>query len=481
MTRSKWTPEEDQILKEAVMTYGEGDWQSVASCLDGRTGQQVLHRWCKSINPAIRSGRWDRNEDAALLAAVRLYGVGQWNKIAQHVPGRTDVKCRERYMNVLAPEINNSRWTKEEDQRLVEIVSRVGIGKWSYVADLLGGRTDNQCWRHWRSLHKQGIAPTPPENSDNEEVGTFPSFPELEREKQGETGDENVQSAGLGDDHDEVMSTTKTASVNRKRRQLTGTERARKRQWKRATSKHVTPLLTTPANRLPQDSLLSPVAQQQQQQAPATAPLDTYTQPLLTPGMTPPPVWNLGTQPASAVTPNWPATSSVGRGGRWASVSGPRSSGAARFYGSSDYYGQDMGTPTRGAGHARRKSRHTNWRHFLRISEGDEAEEGAGQGGNGGFELGKHVKPIMPSLSTVSALENLGEAVPEIVDAFNNALVGDNDDPAVPDDNNPAMDALRQRVEAVYIWPLLLGTINPKSVGENGMPVAVAGNDDDGT
>ncbi|KAJ2890958.1 hypothetical protein GGI21_005999, partial [Coemansia aciculifera] len=132
MSRSKWTPEEDQLLHEAVMTYGEGDWQAVASCLDNRTGQQVLHRWCKSINPAIRSGRWDRDEDVALLAAVRLYGVGQWTKIAKHVPGRTDVKCRERYMNVLTPDVNNTQWTAAEDARLIAIVNRVGIGKWSY-------------------------------------------------------------------------------------------------------------------------------------------------------------------------------------------------------------------------------------------------------------------------------------------------------------------------------------------------------------
>ncbi|KAJ1933004.1 hypothetical protein FBU59_006180, partial [Linderina macrospora] len=40
MSRSKWTEEEDRILTEAVMAYGEGDWQSVAACLDNRTGQQ---------------------------------------------------------------------------------------------------------------------------------------------------------------------------------------------------------------------------------------------------------------------------------------------------------------------------------------------------------------------------------------------------------------------------------------------------------
>ncbi|KAJ1669495.1 hypothetical protein GGF38_002214, partial [Coemansia sp. RSA 25] len=237
MSRSKWTPEEDQLLHEAVMTYGEGDWQAVASCLDNRTGQQVLHRWCKSINPAIRSGRWDKDEDVALLAAVRLYGVGQWTKIAKHVPGRTDVKCRERYMNVLTPDVNNAQWTAAEDARLVAIVSRVGIGKWSYVADLLGNRTDNQCWRHWRSLHKKGKAPAPPADPEGEhgEEGTVPSFPEWEAERRRRQRDDAPGAADADADADALLSFAHTQGNGRKRKTTSGIESARKRQWKRAT------------------------------------------------------------------------------------------------------------------------------------------------------------------------------------------------------------------------------------------------------
>ena len=35
----------------------------VSSFLDGRTGSQCMHRYIKSINPSIKRGKWDQEED----------------------------------------------------------------------------------------------------------------------------------------------------------------------------------------------------------------------------------------------------------------------------------------------------------------------------------------------------------------------------------------------------------------------------------
>ncbi|OMH85671.1 Myb-like protein L [Zancudomyces culisetae] len=172
LTKKHWNVDEDEMVRQLVSYYGEGQWQSISSCIEGRTSQQVLHRWYKVLHPMIKSGRWTEDEDALLLEAVKLYGVGKWTKISQHVPGRTDVKCRERYVNVLAPNVNHSKWTREEDHKLIEIVNRVGVGKWSYVSYLMGNRSDNQCWKHWQILHKRGMAHLPPQDISNEDEGS---------------------------------------------------------------------------------------------------------------------------------------------------------------------------------------------------------------------------------------------------------------------------------------------------------------------
>ncbi|KAK3841981.1 MAG: Homeodomain-like protein, partial [Linnemannia gamsii] len=148
-SRDNWTAEEDNILREAVRVLGEKSWQQVAYCLDNRNSVQCMTRWSKSVNPAIRRGRWLTEEDGALRAAYEVYGGGRWAKIQQHVLGRTDIQCRERYMNVLKPSLATGPWTKEEAERLDQLVEEHGE-KWSLIASLMNGRTDNQCARRWK-------------------------------------------------------------------------------------------------------------------------------------------------------------------------------------------------------------------------------------------------------------------------------------------------------------------------------------------
>lgn len=134
----KWTPEEDEMLVEAVKKFGEKNWASVATMLGGlRSGQQCLHRWQKTLNPDIRRGRWDSQEDNLLAMAVRAYGAGNWRLIHKHVPGRTDVQCRERWVNVLDPAVKSTEgWTAAEDAHLLAIVASQPPGRWSAIAKL---------------------------------------------------------------------------------------------------------------------------------------------------------------------------------------------------------------------------------------------------------------------------------------------------------------------------------------------------------
>jgi len=106
-------------------------------------------------------GHWTKEEDVVLSMAVKAYqanALAKWAKVAQHVPGRTDVQCRERWVNVLDPELKTDPWTPEEDQKLLETVDRVGVGKWSKVSEFLPPRTDNQCWRRWKTMSKEELA-----------------------------------------------------------------------------------------------------------------------------------------------------------------------------------------------------------------------------------------------------------------------------------------------------------------------------------
>lgn len=146
---SKWTPEEDAVLIEAVTaceSFGhtvcpvgyspEFDlagprrcWNTIAQSLAGRTNKSCRKRWIHSLDPSLRKGmfasiisvaggvlkqlslgRWTNAEDIQLIQAVKQYGR-QWHKVADLLPGRTDDQCAKRWREKLDPSIRK-RFTR---------------------------------------------------------------------------------------------------------------------------------------------------------------------------------------------------------------------------------------------------------------------------------------------------------------------------------------------------------------------------------
>jgi hypothetical protein len=58
-------------------------------------------------------GTWTCAEDEALINAVAEHGAKNWKKIAELVPGRSDVQCLHRWQKVLNPELVKGPWTEE--------------------------------------------------------------------------------------------------------------------------------------------------------------------------------------------------------------------------------------------------------------------------------------------------------------------------------------------------------------------------------
>ena len=86
-------------------------------------------------------------EDHQLMRYVQLNGPRNWNVIASQM-GRTAKQCRERYTGHLAPHINTSPFTAEEDRIIVEKHALLG-NKWAAIARYLPGRTDVLVKNRW--------------------------------------------------------------------------------------------------------------------------------------------------------------------------------------------------------------------------------------------------------------------------------------------------------------------------------------------
>ncbi|XP_013790024.1 snRNA-activating protein complex subunit 4-like [Limulus polyphemus] len=130
LQKGTWTKEEDELLFEVVMSCKVGDfipWPQVAYYVEDRSTQQCKYRWTNALDPLIKRGKWSKEEDTMLLAAVARHGEN-WMKVSKYFPGRNNYRCRERYCNTLRPDIKLSNWTVPEDMLILKSVKKYGEG-----------------------------------------------------------------------------------------------------------------------------------------------------------------------------------------------------------------------------------------------------------------------------------------------------------------------------------------------------------------
>jgi hypothetical protein len=186
----RWTPDEDDKLKDAVQIHGiYKNWFTITALVPSRTKKQCRARWRDVLGPRIdrttaREGKWTRDEDEKLKYAVQMHNGKNWFAITALVPGRTRQQCRSRWHGALNPSIDwtpgrKDKWTPDEDAKLKNVVQMQGVRKdWVLIATQVPGRTKKQCWDRW----KKCMGPIR-SAVGKEEHGTLNKLPDLRQDR----------------------------------------------------------------------------------------------------------------------------------------------------------------------------------------------------------------------------------------------------------------------------------------------------------
>lgn len=172
-TKRNWGHDEVKLLEFAVDKYCQSsnkgvnelstkDWASIAIFVPGRTETQCLYKWKKrSKQKAFTKSTWSIQEDEHLKNIVNQFGPKNWQSIANTLnreigqPNkRIGKQCRERWLNQLQPCINKDPWSQTEELVLLETYKRFPK-QWAKIAKEIPGRTENMVKNRFNALSKK--------------------------------------------------------------------------------------------------------------------------------------------------------------------------------------------------------------------------------------------------------------------------------------------------------------------------------------
>ena len=153
VAKSRWSVEDDLKLARLVKRYGGKHWALIADHFPGKTGTQCSQHWRKCADPTlIKNQRWTKEEDDLLLELKTSSKDMSYQEIAKVLKGRTNIQIRNRWDNALNPAIRRGPFNPEED-RAIYLLRSKGWG-WTKMSDhgILAGRAAVALKNRYRHL-----------------------------------------------------------------------------------------------------------------------------------------------------------------------------------------------------------------------------------------------------------------------------------------------------------------------------------------
>ena len=138
------------------------DLRSLFNLASSNNQNKVKTSKNKKKKAAVRM-RFTQEEDQELIRLISVHGDHDWNiisselsKLSPNNVQRTSRQCKDRYINYLSPEIKNSEWTQEEDQLLI-LHYLLSPYHWRSMKSLFPGRSEVAIKNRFNHLYKDGM------------------------------------------------------------------------------------------------------------------------------------------------------------------------------------------------------------------------------------------------------------------------------------------------------------------------------------
>uniref|UniRef100_A0ACD5VQ49 Uncharacterized protein n=1 Tax=Avena sativa TaxID=4498 RepID=A0ACD5VQ49_AVESA len=147
----------------------------------------------------LRKGLWSPEEDEKLLDHITKHGHGCWSTVPR-LAGlqRCGKSCRLRWMNYLRPDLKRGAFAQDEEDLIIQLHAVLG-NRWSQIATRLPGRTDNEIKNLWNScikkkLRQKGLDPNT--HKPLTELDCSKAAPTISTERTSESSDVDQSSDG---------------------------------------------------------------------------------------------------------------------------------------------------------------------------------------------------------------------------------------------------------------------------------------------
>ncbi|KAJ1972849.1 hypothetical protein H4R35_004449 [Dimargaris xerosporica] len=127
VSSKKWAPEEDQRLLDQVALNGRR-WKDMVPLFPGRNKKGLFYRYTILMNQQspFFAKRWSPEENQRLREAVQQYGT-RWREVAAVLGKRSPVQCRTRWHKLPQEDRIKGAWTAGELVQLVRAIQSMAL------------------------------------------------------------------------------------------------------------------------------------------------------------------------------------------------------------------------------------------------------------------------------------------------------------------------------------------------------------------